>query len=95
MLDRGLSFIGGSSILDPWGNYIAKPVYGHDKILHARMEPGSWHARKFQSRGVESRDDLLSLNIATEAYSPIYKKHLKKPDLSDDSREERETDNTH
>lgn len=95
MLDRGLSFIGGSSILDPWGNYIAKPVYGRDKILHARMEPGSWHTRKFQSRGVESRDDLLSLNVVTEAYSPIHKIHPEKPDLSDDSREERETDNTH
>ncbi len=93
-LERGLSFIGGSSILDPWGNYIVKPVYGNDKILHARLEPGSWRVRKFQSRGVESRDDLLSLYVAKEAYSPVYKKYLKKQELSDDSREERATDIT-
>jgi nitrilase len=69
--ERGLSFIGGSCVLDPWGNYVAEPVYKSEKTLYATIIPGSWDVRKFQSRGIEARDDLLSLNIATEGYSPF------------------------
>ena len=63
----GLSSIGGSGILDPWGKYIAGPVFKREKILNATIAPESWHVRKFESRGLEARNDLLSLNVTTEA----------------------------
>ncbi len=81
-------------ILDPWGNYIADPVYRREKIIHGRIEPESWRVSKFQSRGIEARDDLLSLNVAAEAYSPLYRKHRRRFDLSEGSKEEREAEET-
>jgi predicted amidohydrolase len=70
-LERGLAFIGGSSILDPMGNFLADPVYNKEKIVYADLEPKVWNIQKFQSRGIEARDDLLSLNLRAEAYKPL------------------------
>jgi len=64
-------FIGGSGILDPWGKFIAGPMYDREDILISEINPESWELRKFQSRGIESRDDLLSLNIAREPYHSL------------------------
>jgi nitrilase len=83
--ERGLSFIGGSCVLDPWGNYLAEPVYKSEKTLFATIRPGSWDVRKFQSRGIEARDDLLSLNIATERYSPLNRVPIEKFETSNGS----------
>lgn len=71
-------FIGGSGILDPWGKFISGPIYDHEDVLISEVNPESWELRKFQSRGIESRDDLLSLNVAREPYhSLIVKDHEK------------------
>jgi len=83
--ERGLSFIGGSCVLDPWGNYVAEPVYKSEKTLYAKIRPGSWDVRKFQSRGIEARDDLLSLNITTERYSPLNRVPFEDSDPSNGS----------
>jgi nitrilase len=86
--ERGLSFIGGSCVLDPWGNYVAEPVYKREKTLYATIRPGSWEVRKFQSRGIEARDDLLSLNIATERYSPMNRVPVERSEPSNGSTDE-------
>jgi predicted amidohydrolase len=64
-------FIGGSGILDPWGKFISGPVFDREEILFSEINPESWELRKFQSRGIEARDDLLSLNITKEPYQAL------------------------
>jgi nitrilase len=71
-------FIGGSGILDPWGKFITGPVYDREEILFSEINPEFWELRKFQSRGIESRDDLLSLNVATEPYRSLNVKNQEK-----------------
>ena len=65
------SFIGGSGILDPWGKFISGPIYESEDILNAEINQKIWELRKFQSRGIEARDDLLSLNITRDPYRPL------------------------
>ena len=38
------------------------------KMLFANIDPDSWNIKKLQSRGVDARDDLLSLNLAKDEY---------------------------
>lgn len=73
-LARGQDFIGGSGILNPWGEFVSGPKYGSDEIIYADIEPEKWSVQKFQSRGIEARDDLLGLYLAKEAYQPILEK---------------------
>jgi len=77
-LGRGQVFVGGSGILNPWGKFLSGPKYGKEEILQNRIDLESWQARNFQSRGMEARDDLLSLSIATESYRPLYEKNRKR-----------------
>jgi predicted amidohydrolase len=69
--DEPEHFIGGSGILDPWGKFISGPVFDREEILFSEINPESWELRKFQSRGIEARDDLLSLNITKEPYQAL------------------------
>ena len=75
--EKGMRFIGGSCVLDPLGKYLAEPMFRNEKIICVQIDPAQWDVRKFQSRGMESRDDLLSLNIATEPYQPFLIKNKK------------------
>jgi predicted amidohydrolase len=67
---KGQKFLGGSGIINPWGNYIAGPIFEKEDILYADVDIEKWRVRKFQSRGVEARDDILSLNITKEPFKP-------------------------
>jgi predicted amidohydrolase len=75
--ENGMQFIGGSSVLDPLGKYLVEPMYRNEKTIYTEIDPVLWDVKKIQSRGIESRDDLLSLNIATEAYRPYFIKNQK------------------
>ncbi len=77
-LAMGQDFIGGSGVLTPWGKFISGPKYGSEEIIYADIEPETWRVQKYQSRGIEARDDLLSLNLAKEAYKPIREKKERK-----------------
>ena len=70
-LEKGLNFIGGSCVIDPLGRYIKEPEYGNDSILKTSFDPSKWDDKKIQFRGTESRDDIFSINIATEPYMPL------------------------
>lgn len=74
-------FIGGSGILNPWEIYISGPIYGHEEVLYADIDLDSWNIKKYQSRGIESRDDLLSLNLTIEEYKPLHFKEIKKVEM--------------
>jgi len=65
---KGQKFLGGSGIINPWGNYIAGPIFEKEDILYADVDVEKWRVRKFQSRGVEARDDILSLHITKEPF---------------------------
>jgi hypothetical protein len=77
----GQNFIGGSGILDPLGKFVSGPIFGREEILYAEVDPESWQTQKLQSRGIDARDDLLSLNLATEEYRSLYMKNPKKIDM--------------
>lgn len=77
-LARSQDFIGGSGILTPWGKFLSGPKYSSEEIIYADIEPETWRVQKLQSRGIEARDDLLSLNLAKEAYQPIREKEERK-----------------
>lgn len=68
---KGQKFLGGSGIIDPWGKYVKGPIFNKEDIIYADADIEKWRVRKFQSRGVEARDDLLSLNILKEPFRPI------------------------
>lgn len=93
-LSMGQVFIGGSGILNPWGKYISGPNYEHEEILYADIDPTKWHTQKYQSRGIEARNDLLSLNIATETYQPFYvkNKEISEINVSREQKSVRRTD---
>lgn len=80
-LAKGQKFIGGSGILNPWGKFIYGPIYEREEILYADIEPEPWYVQKFQSRGIEARDDLLSLNLATETYRSLYVKNQDRSEI--------------
>jgi nitrilase len=77
----GQNFIGGSGILDPLGRFVSGPIYGREETLYVEIEPEPWQTQKLQSRGIDARDDLLSLNLATEEYRSLYTKNPKKVDI--------------
>ncbi len=79
--DEPEPFIGGSGVLDPWGKFISGPVFSREETLHSEINPESWKVRKFQSRGIEARDDLLSLNIAREPYNSMFIKNQEKNEI--------------
>ena len=77
----GQYFIGGSGILDPLGRFVSGPIFRREETLYAEIDPESWQAQKLQSRGIDSRDDLLSLNLATEDYRSLFVKNQKMIDI--------------
>jgi predicted amidohydrolase len=68
----GQRFLGGSGVIDPWGQFISGPVFGRENIVCAEICPEKWRVQMYQSKGVEARDDLLSLNIAREPYQALH-----------------------
>ena len=67
------SFVGGSGIVDPSGEYIAGPVYDQEIIVYGDIDLSQIDAKKYASNltGLYSRWDLLNLNINQETYQPI------------------------
>jgi len=68
---KGQRFLGGSGIIDPWGKFVSGPIFSKEEVLYADIDPEGWRVQMYQSRGVEARDDLLSLNIHREPYNPL------------------------
>lgn len=75
----GQRFLGGSGVIDPWGQFMSGPVFGRENIIYAEIDPEKWRVQMYQSKGVEARDDLLSLNIVREPYQALrFIKKIKK-----------------
>jgi len=71
LLAKGQDFLGGSGIIDPWGQFLSGPIFGREDVVYADMDPERWRVQMFQSRGVEARDDLLNLKITKEPYQAL------------------------
>lgn len=70
-LAKGQDFLGGSGVIDPWGQFLSGPIFGREDIVYADVDHERWCVQMFQSRGVEAREDLLSLKITKEPYKAL------------------------
>ncbi len=71
--NAGLDRRGGSSIIDPMGDYIAGPVYDVETIVYGNIDLGAIALSKsiHNLTGSYSRWDLFSLATRQEPYHPI------------------------
>ena len=71
--DAALDRTGGSSIVDPMGDYVAEPVYDIETIVYGEIDPGVIAQSKsiHNLAGSYSRWDLFSLATRQTAYPPI------------------------
>ena len=72
---------GGSSIVDPLGNYLAGPELRKETILYADIDMSTRAIAKiiFDAVGHYTRWDVLSLNINTQPYTPLKPVKLHEP----------------
>jgi nitrilase len=70
-LSNGQDFLGGSGVLNPWGQFLSGPVFGREDVVYADVDSERWRVQMFQSRGVEARDDLLRMIISDEPYQAL------------------------
>lgn len=67
------SIRGGSGIINPFGNYIAGPVFDEATIVYADIDLADTYRSRFESNiaGIYSRWDLININVRQEAYEPV------------------------
>jgi predicted amidohydrolase len=66
-------FRGGSGIVNPYGEYVAGPVYDEEKIVYGEIDLGEIDRSRYAVNltGIYSRWDILSLNRRQEVYTPF------------------------
>jgi predicted amidohydrolase len=66
-------FIGGSGIIDPYGNYISGPVYDQETIVYGDIDLSQIMVKKHSVNltGIYSRWDILSLAVRQQEYTPL------------------------
>ena len=64
---------GGSGIVNPWGEYIAGPVYNEETIVYGDIDLAEMDKARFAVNltGAYSRWDLINLNVQGETYQPF------------------------
>ncbi|MBM2831211.1 MAG: aliphatic nitrilase [Dehalococcoidia bacterium] len=64
---------GGSGIIDPYGNYIAGPVYDQETIVYGDIDLSEVMVKKHSvsPTGIYSRWDILSLAVRQHEYEPL------------------------
>ncbi len=67
------SFKGGSGIVNPFGEYIAGPVYGEETIVYGDIDLAEVARSRYAVNltGIYSRWDLLSLKVQEDPYLPV------------------------
>lgn len=65
--------MGGSCIVNPFGNYLVEPVFNQETIIYAELDMEDRIVAKnvFDCMGHYSRWDVVSLNIKEEGYAPV------------------------
>jgi amidase/nitrilase len=73
--------VGGSSIVDPLGNYLAGPELRKEAILYADIDMSMRAIAKliFDAVGHYTRWDVLTLNINDQPYEPLKPMRLHEP----------------
>lgn len=66
-------FRGGSGVVDPWGDYIAGPVYDQETIVYGDIDLSEVDRSRSSVNltGIYSRWDLMNMNVRDEPYEPI------------------------
>jgi len=66
-------FRGGSGIVNPYGEYIAGPVYDQETIVYGDIDLADVDPSRYavSLTGIYSRWDILSLNVSEAGYQPI------------------------
>lgn len=66
-------FRGGSGIVNPWGEYVAGPVYDKETIVYADIDLGDTDRARnsINLAGIYSRWDILNVNIRQEPYDSL------------------------
>ncbi|MFC1870268.1 carbon-nitrogen hydrolase family protein [Chloroflexota bacterium] len=67
------SFRGGSGIINPYGEYVAGPVYDQETIVYGDIDLADIDRSRYSSNllGLYSRWDLLNINVRQKSYQPI------------------------
>jgi len=67
------SFRGGSGIVNPYGEYVAGPVYDQESIVYGDIDLADTDKSRHTVNlaGIYSRWDLLNLNVRREIYEPV------------------------
>jgi len=64
---------GGSGVINPYGEYIAGPVYDQETIVYGDIDLSDTDRKRFDVNltGIYSRWDLININVRQEPYEPI------------------------
>jgi predicted amidohydrolase len=78
---------GGSSIVNPMGEYIAGPVYDIETILYADIDVESTYLLKSVRNltGIYSRWDLFSLAVRQKPYEPLIPLEVASSEINEDN----------
>jgi len=78
---------GGSSIVNPMGEYIAGPVYDIETILYADIDVESTYLLKSVRNltGIYSRWDLFSLAVRQKPYEPLIPLEAASGEINEDN----------
>jgi predicted amidohydrolase len=67
------AFRGGSGVVNPFGEYVAGPVYDQETIVYGDIDLSETDKSRHSTNlvGIYSRWDLINLNVRQEPYEPI------------------------
>lgn len=67
------AFRGGSGVVNPYGEYVAGPVYDQETIVYGDIDLSETDKIRHSTNlvGIYSRWDLITLNVREEPYEPV------------------------
>ena len=67
------AFRGGSGVVNPFGEYVAGPVYDQETIVYGDVDLSETDKARHSTNlaGIYSRWDLFNLNVRQEPYEPV------------------------
>ena len=66
-------FAGGSGIINPFGEYVAGPVFDQETVVYADIDLADTDRSRYgvSLTGIYSRWDLININVREENYEPV------------------------
>jgi len=77
-------FCGGSGIINPFGGYVAGPVYGEETIVYGDIDLADIYKKRslVNPTGMYDRSDIININVRQEPYQAIMPMAVQEAPLS-------------